>query len=115
MLSMFATKRKPAMKRKKTACKGQIYRGRVEVYRDSKGAFVKKETLTPLKRKSCPGCEACCDDEIETDFLNVAWDGTPLLEQGPGLYRVWQEFHRHETMDGVEYDSDFSMEKIEDE
>lgn len=95
-----------------TECKGQVYRGRVEVYVDSRGRFVKKETLTPLKRKSCEGCQACCNDEIETDFLNLVWDETPLLKDGPGLYSVYQIFDRYDTMNGVEYDSEFAMHKI---
>ena len=40
-------------------CKGIIYRGRVNAYINDKGKYVYQESMTPLKRLSCNGCDKC--------------------------------------------------------
>jgi len=96
-------------------CKGRIYRGKVEVYTDSQGRFIKKETLAPLKRLSCPGCQLCDTDDLESDFYDIVLDKDPLLTEGPGLYSVSQSYYQSGSpMDGLEYESEFVIDKIED-
>lgn len=40
-------------------CKGLIYRGRVNEFFNANGDYIEKKTMSPLKRKSCKGCEKC--------------------------------------------------------
>jgi len=44
---------------KENVCKGVFFRARVSGYINSRGAYVYTETMTPLKRISCTGCEEC--------------------------------------------------------
>lgn len=39
-------------------CQGIVYRARLNNYYH-KGVYVEKLTMTPLKSKSCPGCDSC--------------------------------------------------------
>ena len=43
----------------KTKCLGLFYRGRINSYANARGDYVYKESMTLLKRKSCPGCNNC--------------------------------------------------------
>ena len=40
------------------ACKGRIYRGRINAY-VSNGKYVYQESMSFLKRESCKGCDKC--------------------------------------------------------
>ena len=53
-------------------CRGVFYRYRKTAYRTKRG-FASTETLTKLKRMSCPGCSSCknTDDVIGEDMYNT--------------------------------------------
>ena len=42
-----------------TFCKGLVYRLSINQFINKRGQIIYKETMTPLKRESCPGCEQC--------------------------------------------------------
>ena len=43
----------------KKICKGLVYRLSINQFINKRGQIIYKETMTPLKRESCPGCEQC--------------------------------------------------------
>lgn len=56
---------------KASECKGRIFRGKVNAYIGSRGEYVYQEKMTPMKSKSCSGCEDCgwIDDDLY-EFIN---------------------------------------------
>ena len=40
-------------------CKGLVYRLSINQFINKRGQIIYKETMTPLKRESCPGCKYC--------------------------------------------------------
>jgi len=58
-------------------CKGLIFRLHINFFKNSKGHIVYKETMVPLKRRSCPGCQYCgflLDDLSEHDHMPIVED-----------------------------------------
>lgn len=83
----------------KNTCKGRFYRATENTFINSKGCYIEKRVMTPLKRLSCPGCEQCdwIDDElneftlngdtqIEPDFNNKSIYKLTMLAE----YRDWE-------------------------
>ena len=59
-------------------CKGQIYRCRINVFRNGNGDYIRNERFVHMKRLSCPGCDRCSylpeylDEQICNDGNNEA-------------------------------------------
>lgn len=71
----------------KPACKGLIFRGRVNKYLQGT-QYVEKYTMTLLKRKSCNGCENCAS--LLNDLHEFAYEGNvtmPTIKDG-ALYSL---------------------------
>jgi hypothetical protein len=47
------------VKEDEVECKGLIFRAHINTFINVKGVYVVTKRLTPLKRKSCKGCEKC--------------------------------------------------------
>ncbi len=57
-------------------CKGLIYKAKENQFKNSKGHFVLKCEMVPMKRLSCSGCESCggiydCIEELDPIFPDV--------------------------------------------
>jgi hypothetical protein len=94
-------------------CKGLIYRCRDEVFvSPTNGAYVHTTKMTPLKTKTCPGCERCwglheaLDEEIAN--MNMSYgDRESMLPNDPvhgGLY----------AFDAIDYSRDWESGLVDD-
>jgi len=81
------------MENKKNTCKGLFYRATESSYINSRDEYIHQIKMTPLKRKSCPGCEYC---ENLKDLLSedIPQENGPIIEDedDPGtLYELGVE------------------------
>jgi len=66
-------------------CKGLIYRGHSAVYQTKNGGFACKKWVTPIIRKSCPGCPKCYPilDQVSEFMMDKEYDfGLSAIEEG---------------------------------
>lgn len=78
-------------KEKEEECKGLLYRCSVNKYINSQGAYVETVRMTPLKRRSCKGCEKCgwMHEYLHEELSNLHYDESLFTEQCPrhgGIY-----------------------------
>lgn len=97
---------------KRGECIGQIFRGRVSFYPTERG-IARKETLSLLKKKSCPGCDKCAwCTELDMHLMDevVVW---PEIED-QALYRlegIWSPRSYEYPLEG---DFEVEFHKIKD-
>lgn len=66
-------------------CKGRVFRYRETMFLNKKGQLIVKETFTPMKKLSCPGCMDCgwIEDEFRSLIAENILPGKPeCLTQG---------------------------------
>jgi len=73
-------------------CKGLIFRAHVNGFVNMRGQYIYKESMTLLKRQSCPGCEdGPCDRYLWDDLLEDVSGGTfPIIKDivNDALYKL---------------------------
>lgn len=102
----------------KRKCEGKMYRGHVNAFLNTKGEYVYRERMVPLKRQSCPGCLNCDSlSELLNEFVSLGTtDSYPIIRdiEDGALYglRVVNESKDWEI--GTTDDFDLEFVKIEE-
>lgn len=97
-------------KLKKEVCGGLFYRGRVNHYINSNGAYIADVRMIPLRRKSCKGCERCgfLQDDLKE---SISCETFPIMDNiiDGAIYelRVTNESTDWETGHVDDYDLEF--------
>lgn len=102
-------------------CKGLIYRCRKCQFIGSRGEIVERVTFTPLKKKSCPGCDQCeyLHSEAREFIGNYAFGlggiAIPVDAQDQQLYRLEITNMSRDWETGIIDDWDLEMVRIDEE
>ena len=68
---------------KSKPCKGYYYRYTEQVFLDKRGALVTTSKWTPLKRRSCPGCNQCNGYDLESEAKDSSADAVEVHCDNP--------------------------------
>ena len=96
-------------------CKGLVFRFRSNNYINSRGEYIIERKLSPLKRKSCPGCIDCDGilDALDEDLAcNMVLPNLDKLKEEK-KYRLNIRTHSYETGWETEYDYDLYLEEFD--
>jgi hypothetical protein len=77
------------LEEKKSECVGKFFRAQRSYFMTGNGGFSLQIRMTPLKRKSCPGCKDCewIMDEIQE---GISCETPPLIEsvENGKIYKI---------------------------
>ena len=95
-------------------CIGRTYRGSINSYINSKGAFVTTKRLNLLKRKSCTGCIICdAEDEVINEDLYEQCLHIDDIKQDK-LYQIIVNWNEYQSEYGTECDPEVEIIEVDE-
>lgn len=90
-------------------CKGRVFRYRETMFLNKKGQLIVKETFTPMKKLSCPGCMDCgwIDEEFNLLLSDTILPEKPEDLESGDLVELNITFSRNS------YDGEYDLDKVE--